>query len=126
MIRHCVEESNVDENMNVIDATKIRHVTVKAGAIESMSGFIDPASHLNLDYPDHRATVCIVAEKFENGARVKMDDNGLLFAGVQRSSYGHYGHVDYTQRLIDMIKAVKQNQLTVKEANTTRKPDIKV
>ena len=126
MIRHCVEESNVDENMNVIDATKIRHITVKAGKIESMSGHIDPASHLNLDYSDHRVTVCVIAERFETGAKVKMDDDGLLFATVQRSSYGHYGYIDYTQRLIEMIKAVKQNQRTVKEANTTRKADIKV
>ena len=110
MIRHCVEESNIDENMNVIDATKLRHVTVKGGKIESMSGLIDPASHLNLDYPDHRVTVCIIAESFDIGAKVKMDDDGLLFATVQRSSYGHFGHVDYTQRLIEMIKAVKQNQ----------------
>ena len=118
MIRHGVEESNVDENMNVIDATKIRHVTVKAGKIESMSGLIDPASHLNLDYPDHRVTVCVIAEKFENGAKVKMDDDGLLFATVKRSFYGHYGYVDYTQRLIDMIKAVKHTQQAVKETTT--------
>ena len=121
MIRHCVEESNVDENMNVIDATKIRHITVKAGKIESMSGHIDPASHLNLDYPDHRVTVCVIAERFETGAKVKMDDDGLLFATVQRSSYGHYGYVDYTQRLIEMIKAVKQNRLALKETTTKKK-----
>jgi hypothetical protein len=110
LIRHCVEESNIDQEMNVIDATKVRHVTVKAGKIESMSGFVDPATHLNLDYPDHRVTICAIAEKFAVGAKVRMDDDGLLFATVQRSSYGHFGPVDYTQRLIDLIKAVKQNQ----------------
>src|SRR5919108_327205 len=55
MIRHCVEESNVDSDMNVIDPTKIRHVTVAGGKIALISGLIDPASHLNLDFPDHRA-----------------------------------------------------------------------
>jgi hypothetical protein len=108
LIRHCVEESNVDEELNVVDATKIRHVTVKAGKIESMSGLIDPASHLNLDFPDHRVTICVIAEKFAVGANVKMDDDGLLFATVQRSSYAHYGPVDYTQRLVGMINAVKR------------------
>lgn len=93
----------------MVDATKIRHVTVKAGKIESMSGLIDPASHLNLDFPDHRVTVCIIAEKFAIGASVRMDNDGLLFAMVQRSSYAHYGPVDYTQRLLQMIKAVKNN-----------------
>lgn len=110
MIRHCVEESNVDENMNVSDATKIRHVTVFAGKIDSMSGFIDPASHLNLDYPDHKVTVCVIADRFEIGAEVRMDSDGLLFATVQRQAYDHRGKVDYTQRLTDMITAVKSNQ----------------
>ncbi|MEW6603832.1 MAG: hypothetical protein AB1351_03980 [Thermoproteota archaeon] len=120
LIRHCVEESNVDEEMNVIDAIKIRHVTVKAGKIESMSGLIDPASHLNLDYPDHRVTICIIAEKFSVGANVRMDNEGLLFATVQRSSYGHYGPVDYTQRLVELINAVKKrNQSST--ISTTRK-----
>jgi hypothetical protein len=51
MIRHCVEESNVDSDMNVVDPTKIRHVTVAGGRIALISGLIDPASHLNLDFP---------------------------------------------------------------------------
>ncbi len=116
LIRHCVEENNVDEEMNVIDATKVRHVTVKAGKIESMSGLVDPASHLNLDYPDHRVTICVIAEQFAVGAKVRMDDDGLLFATVQRSSYGHYGKVDYTQRLVELISAVKKNQQSTRSA----------
>jgi hypothetical protein len=110
MIRHCVEESNVDNDMNIIDPNKIRHVTVAGGRIALMSGLIDPASHLNLDFPDHRVTTCIIAERFEIGASVKMDRDGLVFATVPRSLYGHYGYLDYTQRLADMIKAVKGNQ----------------
>ena len=110
MIRHCVEESNVDSDMSVIDPTKIRHVTVAGGRIALLSGLIDPASHLNLDLPDHRATICIIAERFAVGAEVKMDSDGLVFATVPRSLYGHYGHLDYTQRLVDMIKAIKTNQ----------------
>lgn len=121
MIRHCVEESNVDENMSILDATRVRHVTLRAGKIESMSGTIDPASHLNLDYPDHRVIICIIAENFEVGAKVKVDSDGLLFANVQHSSYGHYGHIDYTQRLIEMIKAVKQKQQGTKEITTIKK-----
>jgi hypothetical protein len=110
MIRHCVEESNVDADMSVIDPTKIRHVTVAGGRIALISGLIDPASHLNLDFPDHRATICIIAARFEVGAEVKMDSDGLIFATVPRSLYGHYGYLDYTQRLVDMITAIKTNQ----------------
>ena len=110
MIRHCVEESNVDSDMTVIDPTKIRHVTIAGGRIALVSGLIDPASHLNLDFPDHRVTICIIAERFEVGAKMMMDSDGLVFATVPRALYGHYGYLDYTQRLVDMIKAFKTNQ----------------
>ena len=109
IIRHCVEESNIDENYLVTDPTRIKHVIVSGGKIHSMSGFIDPASHLNVDYSLHRVTKCVIAEKFETGSPVKMEDSGLVFALVGPSSYGHYGSVDYTQRLIDMIDKVKQD-----------------
>jgi hypothetical protein len=108
VIRHCVEESNVDENLVVTDPTNVRHVVISAGRIESMSGLIDPASHLNLDYPDHKVITCIIAEKFEIKAKVKFSDQGLVFARVDNSTLGHYGNVDYTQRLFDMIEAVKK------------------
>jgi hypothetical protein len=74
-----------------------------------MSGFIDPTSHLNVDYTLHKVIKCVIAEKFEIGAQVKIEDNGLVFALVGASSYGHYGSVDYTQRLTDMIVKVKEN-----------------
>ena len=109
MVRHCVEESNVDENLAVTDPSKVRHVVILAGRIESMSGLIDPASHLNLDYPDHKVTTCVIAEKFEINAKVKIGDQGFVVASVGRSTLGHYGHVDYTQRLFDMIEAVKKS-----------------
>src|SRR5215207_6382791 len=121
MIRHCVEESNVDSDMNVVDPTKIRHVTVAGGRIALISGLIDPASHLNLDFPDHRATICIIAERFEVGAKVKMDSDGLVFATVPSSLYGRYGYLDYTQRLVDMIKAIKTNQGERKQASRQEK-----
>jgi len=126
MIRHCIEESNVDSDMNVIDPTKIRHVTVAGGRIELISGLIDPASHLNFDFPDHRATICIIAERFEVGSKVKMDSDGLVFATVPRSLYGHYGHLDYTQRLVDMINAIKTNQRKTKQTSKQEREDARL
>jgi hypothetical protein len=109
IIRHCVEESNIDENYLVIDPTQIRHVVVSGGKIQSMSGLIDPLSHLNLDYSIHKITRCVIAQKFEIGANIKIEDMGLVFALVGPSSYGHFGKVDYTQRLCSMIEKVKTN-----------------
>ena len=125
-VRHCVEESNVDENLIIKDPTKIRHGIVLAGRLQSMSGLIDPASHLNLDYPDHKITNCVIVEKFENGAKVRLGDRGLIFAIVDRSSFDHYGFVDYTQRLSDMVKEVKkirESRLTTTTKKISRKKD---
>lgn len=97
----------MDENGHILDATKVRHVTIKAGKIESLSGLIDPASHLNLDYPDHKVTTCVIAETFSVGAQIQFSEQGLAFATIGPSSYNHYGFVDYTQRLSDMIDAIK-------------------
>ncbi len=115
IVRHCVERSNVDDNGIILDATKIRHVTLKGGRIESLSGLIDPASHLNIDYRDHKVTLCVIAEKFFVGAQIRFSGDGLAFATVHPSAYAHYGYVDYTQRLADMIEAVKDR---------TQKPQI--
>jgi hypothetical protein len=110
LIRHCVEESNVDENFRIIDPSKIRHVVIKAGKIEAMSGLIDASSHLNLDYPEHKVTTCVIAEKFCLNANIKFADERLVFANVDRSSFRHHGRIDYTQRLSDMIEAVKKRK----------------
>jgi hypothetical protein len=122
LIRHCVEESNVDQNLIIVDPTKIRHVVIVGGRIESMSGLIDSSSHLNLDYPDHKVTTCVVAEKFEKGSRVRIADSGLVFAKVDGSAYDRYGNVDYTERLSGMIEAVKkERELTAGRGNENEK-----
>jgi hypothetical protein len=107
IIRHCVEESNIDENMFVIDPAKIRHVVVSSAKIISMSGFIDPATHINLDFPLHKATTCIIAESFQIGAKVRLTDSGFVFARVPSGLYEHLGHVDYTERLFEMVQKVQ-------------------
>src|SRR5215475_10867058 len=107
-IRHCVEEPNIDENFLVIDPTKVVHVTLKGGKIESMSAMIDPKSHLSLDFQDHKITTCVIAEKLKLGSQVRIVDEGFVFARVNPVDYKHYGEVDYTQRLTEMIDAVKK------------------
>jgi hypothetical protein len=116
LIRHCVEQSNTDENRVIKDPTMIRHAVIVGGKIKSMSGLIDPASHLNLDYPDHKVMACVIVEKFEIGAKAIFGERGLAFANVDaRSAFDHYGYVDYTQRLSDMIEAVKKKKKEYEE-----------
>ena len=106
----------------MVDPTRIKHVIISGGKIHSMSGFIDPASHLNVDYSLHRVTKCVIAEKFEIGAQVRIEDNGLVFALVGQSSYGNYGRVDYTQRLTDMIDKVKEKSKVSPTASVQSSP----
>lgn len=105
-IRHCVEEENVDENMIVKDPTKIKHVVIFEGKIKSMSGFIDPASHLNTNYHLHRVSKCIIARKFEIGSDILFGTDGFIFASVISSHFDNYGYPDYTKNLSEMIEKV--------------------
>lgn len=107
-IRHCVEKSNVKRSLIIIDPLKIRHVIIKAGKISSLSGLIDPKSHLNLDYSIHLVKNCIITEKFELGSTIEISNGGFIFAQVNPSSYQHYGKYDYSQSLQRMIESVKR------------------
>jgi hypothetical protein len=109
-IRHCVERSNVEGSLIITDPSKIRHVVVKAGKILSLSGPIDPKSHLNLDYPIHVAKNCIIAEKFEIGSKIEIANGGFIFAQVNPTGYQHYGKYDYSQNLQRMIELVNKRR----------------
>ena len=107
-IRHCVEKSNVEKSLIIMDPLQIRHAVIKSGKISSLSGLIDPKSHLNLDYPPHLVKNCIIAEKFELGSAVEISDGSFIFAQIRPDSYQHFGKYDYTQNLINMIESVKK------------------
>ncbi|MGD1836817.1 MAG: hypothetical protein ACPKPY_02010 [Nitrososphaeraceae archaeon] len=124
LIRHCVEENNISDNLIVKDPTKIRHVVILAGKIKSLSGFIDALSHLNLDFPDHKVNKCVITKKFEIGSDLLFSSSGFLFATVSPADYNHFGHVDYTKRLSEMTKAVKKLQgIKYNENKTTLSVD---
>jgi len=107
-IRHCVEENNVSENLIINNPKEIRHIIAEEGKIKQMSGFIDPKSHLNLDYTLHRVTTCIIAKKFEIGSELLFTSSGFIFAMVTKSHFAHYGYIDYTKNLTSMIDKVNE------------------
>ena len=118
-IRHCVEKSNVEmESLIITDPLQIRHAVINSGKISSLSGLIDPKSHLNLDYPVHLVKNCVISEKFELGSKIEMSDGGFVFAQVIPDSYQHYGKYDYTQNLLNMIESVKKLRSTTSNTNT--------
>ncbi|MGR3300914.1 MAG: hypothetical protein ACUZ8I_00275, partial [Candidatus Scalindua sp.] len=79
-IRHVVEASNVDGEGYVLDPSGVKHGVVRARKIWSLSGFIDPRTHLNLDFVDHRVTNCIIASSFIKYAPVEIKQDGFVFA----------------------------------------------
>jgi len=81
---------------------------VKEGKIDDMSSFVDPATHLNLDFPNHKADMCIISEKLEKGAKIRYSDQGFVFAVVPKTAFKHIGFVDYTQRLLDMRESIRE------------------
>ena len=111
-IRHCVEEDNVEENLIIKNPKEIRHIIAQEGKIKQMSGFIDPKSHLNLDYNLHRVTKCVIAKKFEIGSKLLFTSSGFIFAMVTKSHFEHYGYTDYTKKLTEMIDKVKDLQIS--------------
>lgn len=94
-------------------------MTLEAGVIEAVSGLIDPLTHLNLDYPDHKVSLCIIADRLEKGGKVLYCDQGLTMVKIKQSAFRHLGRVDYTKRLFDMRDAVeKMRQSKRKEGDT--------
>ena len=81
-----------------------------------MSGLIEKATHLNLDFPDHKADLCVIAARLELGSPIKFTEGGVMFAIVPKTSYEHLGFVDYTARLFAMRDAMARAEAQAKES----------
>jgi len=86
----------------VIDPKKIKHGVVTALKISDLSGWIDPVTHLNLNFFSHLMKIVFVAEKLEKGARMIMDGDKFMQASISPNAYGNYGDVDVEARALQM------------------------
>src|SRR5262249_17308939 len=84
-IRHLVAADNVDAQGYVIDPLLVRHGIVLAGQIADMAGPIDPQTHLNRDFSEHRLEECRVAERLERGAAMLREGDRFHVALVGRA-----------------------------------------
>ena len=105
IIRHVVAQDNVAGNGRVIDPGRARHAVVVAGRVADLSGEVDPRTHLNLDYADHRLDWCVVVERLERGAAVARDGEGFIWARVSVSHYGRLGPVDVNARRLAWLQS---------------------
>ena len=106
MIYHITTEDNVVAG-KVVDPLKIKHGAVTAMRVSGLSGWIDPLTHLNLDFPKHMVRTVIVAERLEMDGRILSEGEKFSVVLVERKSYKHYGMVDEEERLNQFKKAVR-------------------
>jgi hypothetical protein len=105
-IRHLVAADNVDAQGYLIDPLLVRHGIVLAGQIGDLAGPIDPQTHLNRDFLEHRLDECLVAEQLERGAALLRDGDRFRVALVRPGTYTSLGPVDVDRRRADWQRAV--------------------
>jgi hypothetical protein len=105
-IRHIVAMDNVDAQGYVIDPLLVRHGIVLGGQIGDLAGPIDPQTHLNRDFLDHRLEECLVAERLDRGAALLRDGDRFRIAMVQATAYISLGPVDVDRRRADWQRTV--------------------
>jgi hypothetical protein len=105
-IRHIVAMDNVDAQGYVIDPLLVRHGIVLGGQVGDLAAPIDPQTHLNRDFLEHRLEECLVAERMERGAALLRDADRFRMALVPASAYMSLGPVDVDRRRADWQRAV--------------------
>jgi hypothetical protein len=106
MIRHITSADNVSEG-RILNPEKVRHGIVTAMRIAELSGWVDPSTHLNIDFPGHRLQAAVVAERLAPGARILESETRMMYALVEPSAFRHYGAVNTLQRADELRQAVK-------------------
>lgn len=93
----------------VIDPEKVKHVEVTALKISNLSGWVDPQTHLNLDFPQHLMREVFIAENLNIGSKIMIEDERFMFAFVNPHNYKHFGFVDEAERVEQLKEAILKN-----------------
>jgi len=97
-IRHLIASEHVDEAGYVRAPEAACHGLVVAGRIAELAGPVEPETHLNLDFPDHRLDECLVVEQMRPGAAVLREGERFRVARVYPGAYRRLGPVDLAAR----------------------------
>jgi len=104
MIRHLTSIDNVRDN-EIIDPLKVKHGVITALRISDLSGWIDPKTHLNLDFPEHLMQIAYVVKKLEIGGEILLDGDRFMYVVINPKFFRHLGQVDVTERSVEMREA---------------------
>ena len=107
MIRHFTAITNIKDR-EVIDPKQVKHGDITALKISNLSGWVDPRTHLNLDFPKHLMREVFLAENLDIGGRVLLENERFMTACVNPLSYGHFGCVDEAERSEQLREAAFQ------------------
>lgn len=107
-VRHVVAQGNVGTDGFILDPRRVRHGALRAGRVLALAGEVDPQTHLNLDFPDHRLDSCVVVERLEVGAGVI--PAGGATARVASDAARPLGRVDVGARRAAWVAAVRARQ----------------
>jgi len=110
-IRHLVAIDNVDAAGFVLDPLLARHGLMVGGRIAALAGPIEPATHLNLDFPAHRLDECLVVEWLAEGAPLLWEGDQFRVAGVRASACRRLGPID-----VDARRVAWQQKLRMRNA----------
>ncbi len=86
------------KNGELIDPQKVKHGEITALKISNLSGFIDPQTHLNLDFPKHLMREVYLVENLDVGGKVILENERFMTVLVNPLSYKHFGLVDEAER----------------------------
>ncbi len=92
MILHITSVDNIVGG-KVHDPTRVKHGIITGRRISDLSWWVDPATHLNLDFPPHLMNRVFIASRLEKGARILGEGNNFQQAPIEREAYRHLGKV---------------------------------
>jgi hypothetical protein len=96
------------KNGQVIDPQKIKHGEITALKISNLSGWIDPQTHLNLDFPKHLMREVYIAENLELNSKIITKNERLMTALVSPQTYKHLGFVDEAEKTEQLREAISK------------------
>lgn len=110
LIRHVVAQANVDAHGLIVDPARARHAVIVGGQIVDLAGEVDPRTHLNQDFPDHRLDRCVVVAELRPGAPALFDADGFRTARVRPEDIVARGPVDRDARRLAWLAALRQRR----------------
>jgi hypothetical protein len=96
-VRHLVARANVEGGL-IVEPGSVRHGLISGRRVAALAGPIDPLTHLNLDFVEHRLDGAVVVDAMEVGAEVALAGEGFEVALPARSAFGRLGAVDVGAR----------------------------